>query len=799
MKLVSPNSKTKLMFVSTQVSAEQCDIADQVKQRNCGQIFEVTDTLEHEFQSLHLSNNENTTANSPVNSDIVHISSNKTETQRATDDALLFMDGFTKSIVDLNLSEKNTNAIFRLCGTLVNNLKNLAVRMNNDDNQMTPSHIIESSTNLFLDQLTKRNSTFKRNKQLSSSCFYVPPREIAIGTRWELKKVIDHQGDKNSIEQIIQNTYQYVSPVETIESLFKNEEFRNCYLKNNTVLDHTCESGRYKHFCCGSTYKNSAFFRENPLALQIHLASDDFEICSPLQSKAGVHKICAIYFTIRNLPTRHLSKLNNIYIVALCNANDLKSKTTDFNNLWQQIVFDLKYLEQFGIDVIGHGKLKGTLTHLSFDNLGANFSLGFPACFVSSHYCRHCMRSKDECQTICSDDGHCKRSKNDYAKQLKIVEQSEKVDFNETKGVKMYCKLNDLDYFHILDNPTVDPMHDLLEGCIPFLLKKVFTRCIEKRIFSESDLNWMIQFHKFGKLDRCNIPSSLELNKRSLGQNASQMLCLFRNLPFILSEYSEHIEIKAIWRSITSLLRITEIALAQIVTEIELSILKREVMIHLNSIILTFKEHLRPKHHFLLHYEAIIRVMGPLIALTMMRFEAKHQQIKKMVGDNKNFRNINKTLAIKHQKMLSSNIFCDKDVIETLKLSSVTPQFILDHVALLNQNNIDSESLLKTDLLRVNNCEYFPGLFFIHDFLLYEICYVLMSHDKYYLLAKEMEIGNFNEFLNCFEIKAKIVTDFMIINQQEIKNAKTFESKMFKNKVYVVAATLDLNKTNIWK
>lgn len=760
---------------------------------------EVNDILEHEFRLLNISNNENKTGNSAGEFDIVHIGSNKTETQCATDDALAFMNVFTKSIIDLNLSEKNTNSIFRSCGSLVNNLKHLTVRMLNDDNQMTPSHIIESSTNLFLDQLAKRNSTFKRNNHLSASSFFVSPEEIAIGTRWELKKVIDHQGDKNSIEQIIQNTYQYVSLVKTIESLFKNEEFRNCYFQNNTILDHKCESGRYKYFCCGSTYKNSAFFCENPLALQIHLASDDFEICSPLQSKAGVHKICAIYFTIRNLPTRHLSKLNNIYIVALCNANDLKSKTTDFNDLWQRIIFDLKHLEQVGIDVEGYGKLKGTLTHLSFDNLGANFSLGFPACFVSSHYCRYCMRSKDDCQTLCSDDGHYKRTKNDYAKQIKIVELSEKVDFNETKGVKMYCKLNDLDYFHILDNPTVDPMHDLLEGCIPFLLKKTFTRCIEKRIFSESDLNWMIQFHKYGRLDRCNVPSSLELNKRSLGQNASQILCLFRNLPFILSEYSEHDEIKAIWHSVTSLLRITEIALAQIVTENELSILKDEVMIHLKSIISTFKEHLRPKHHFLLHYDAIIRVMGPIIALSMMRFEAKHQQLKKMVGDNKNFRNINKTLANKHQKMLVTNIFCDKDTTETLKLSSVTPQFILDHGDLLNQNNIDSESLLKTDHLRVNNYEFFPELLFIHNSLLYEIYYILKSQDKHYLLVKEKEIGNFNEFLNCFEIKAKNFTDFVIIDQQKIKNPKTFESKIVKNKMYIVAATLDLNRANIWK
>lgn len=768
-------------------------------ERNSVQIPQANEILEHKFSVLNISSNENQPKKSYGQSDFVHNGSKRTDTQCATDDALEFISCLTRSIIDLNLSEKNTNAIFRTCGELVTNLKELIVRLLNDDNQMTPSHVVESSSNFFLNQLRERNSTFKRSKQLSASGFYVPPKEIAIGTRWELKKVIDHQGNKNSIEQITQNVYEYVSPVATVQSLFKNEEFRNCYFQNNTVLDHKCETGQYKHFCCGSTYQKSSFFRENPLGLQIHLASDDFEICSPLQSKAGVHKICAIYFNIRNLPTRHLSKLNNIYLVALCNANDLKSKTTDFNNLWQQIVFDLKHLEQIGIDIDGYGKLKGTLTHLSFDNLGANFSLGFSACFISSHYCRHCMRTKEECQTLSIDDGQCKRTKIEYAKQIEIVEASEKVDYKETKGVKIYCKLNDLSYFHILDNPTVDPMHDLLEGCIPFLLKKVFTRCIEKRLFSESNLNWMIQFHKYGELNRCNVPSSLELKKRSLGQNASQMLCLFRNLPFILREFSEKNEIKSIWHSITSLLRITEIALAPIITDNELFILKREVKFHLDSIKITFDEHLRPKHHFLLHYDTIIRVMGPLIALSMMRFEAKHQQIKKMVGDNRNFRNINKTLANKHQKMLPSSMFSEKNFIETIKLSSVTPQFVMDYNILLNQNEIDSDSLLMMERLRVNDFEYFPGLLFIHNSLPYQIDYILLSQSKHYLLAKEMEVGHFDEFLHCFEIKPSRITTYMIIDQQTMKYGKTFEPKISNNKMYIMAATLDLNKTNAWK
>lgn len=80
-----------------------------------------------------------------------------------------------------------------------------------------------------------------------------------------------------------------------------------------------------------------------------HIAT--FELCNPLQSKAGVHKVYAFYFSIRNVPVEFRSRTNNIHLVCLVNSNDLKTKTTDFNNVWRPIVRELKYLEEIGINV----------------------------------------------------------------------------------------------------------------------------------------------------------------------------------------------------------------------------------------------------------------------------------------------------------------------------------------------------------------------------------------------------------------------------------------------------------------
>lgn len=53
-----------------------------------------------------------------------------------------------------------------------------------------------------------------------------------------------------------------------------------------------------------------------------------------------------------------------------------------------------------------------------------------------------------------------------------------------------------------------------------------------------------------------------------------------------------------------------------------------------------------PKHHFMIHYPACIRQIGPLVHVWTMRYEAKHKFFKLSI---KNFKNITKSLAKKHQ------------------------------------------------------------------------------------------------------------------------------------------------------
>lgn len=58
---------------------------------------------------------------------------------------------------------------------------------------------------------------------------------------------------------------------------------------------------------------------------------------------------------------------------------------------------------------------------------------------------------------------------------------------------------------------------------------------------------------------------------------------------------------------------------------------------------------LKPKHHYLRHYPALIFKFGPLIRLWTMRFESKHSYFKRCARHLKNFKNICLTLSERHQ------------------------------------------------------------------------------------------------------------------------------------------------------
>lgn len=157
------------------------------------------------------------------------------------------------------------------------------------------------------------------------------------------KKRLEFDGEVEKISPLIylfiQNKFSYVPIDKSLESIFASPSFVKTFLNHNNSQE--CVPGIYKYFCCGATHKQFDIYRDKK-TVQIQIGIDEFEPCCALKSEAGTNKTCGVYFQIRNLPIEYLSKLNCIFLVALCRTQDLKSDEGYFDNIAHHIVADLK-------------------------------------------------------------------------------------------------------------------------------------------------------------------------------------------------------------------------------------------------------------------------------------------------------------------------------------------------------------------------------------------------------------------------------------------------------------------------
>lgn len=186
--------------------------------------------------------------------------------------------------------------------------------------------------------------------------------------------------------------------------------------------------------------------------------------------------------------------------------------------------------------------------------------------------------------------------------------------------------------------------------------------------------------------------------------------------------------------------------------------------------------------------------MGPLIHLSMLRWEAKHQQLKKSLAGNMNFRNINKTIINKHQKAESIAHNRYKDDIET-----GSKKRVVDHSIFFEQNVMDiGIEIFETNFLRINNTEFTPKLLFIYESALFQVRRIFTQEQKYYLLGQKFEVVGFDSFLNCLEIECNDTEAPIFVDLHKLSKVKTYEIKRAGYKQFILNAIVSLEKTNFW-
>ena len=131
--------------------------------------------------------------------------------------------------------------------------------------------------------------------------------EKVLGVRFENRR---NQSTGTYDQVVVTDKFAYVPILQTLQSILENPNLRDMLTSSHTPKDNV-----YFDVKDGLYMKRHPLFSNESCALQIQLFYDDFETANPLGSKKGIHKLGAIYFTLRNFPPKVNSSLVNIHFV----------------------------------------------------------------------------------------------------------------------------------------------------------------------------------------------------------------------------------------------------------------------------------------------------------------------------------------------------------------------------------------------------------------------------------------------------------------------------------------------------
>lgn len=336
---------------------------------------------------------------------------------------------------------------------------------------------------------------------------------------------------------------------------------------------------------------------------------------------------------------------------------------------------------------------------------------------------------------------------------------------------------NELHSYDVIRNGTIDPMHDLLEGAIPFILNEFFIKLCEIKKLKLAFINDRIHSFNYGILHRKNMPTASLFKDCSWPFSAAETWSLLVHVPFIFDDFIDN-NMQKYWEGLISIIKITEICFSRTVTSEQICKLENLIESHLRIIKYNYKLNLIPKHHILTHYPSFIRNMGPSSQYSAMRGEAKHKLFTSLASRVHNTINLCKTLAKRHQQKFCHSIthFNPQNYFTTGKISKASEEFVSKYLETLQSIQFtESEPLFLVNFINYFG-HYRTNLYIspISDNLAssefpeyHKIEHILFYLNKYYLLCTVFDTIDFNINKNAFQIKKNNVAAAKIFTFME--------------------------------
>ncbi|XP_065672051.1 uncharacterized protein LOC136089885 [Hydra vulgaris] len=335
------------------------------------------------------------------------------------------------------------------------------------------------------------------------------------------------------------------------------------------------------------------------------IVTDELEICNPLGSRKGTHKISVFYFIVGNIESKYWSSLNHIHLALISKYSIIKEH--GYALILQPLLNDLMILQNEGININVEGithNLKGSIVTLSGDNLSAHTIGGFSACFSSGRICRNCMVPHINIRNIKTESQCILRTKtsHNYHVNSVLIDPT----LMPVYGVKKECPFSILNYFHPIDSMPQDILHDILEGLMSVNFSVVIKGLVKNKFLTVCELRNILKNFKYGITERCNkpLPSNVPLNlvssNKHISGKAVERWSLFYHLPLYIGKVvpyeNEYWLLHLLCRKLCQIILSPVIDIEWIPVLTHLISRHHELLARLNPKSFT------PKIHFLVHY-----------------------------------------------------------------------------------------------------------------------------------------------------------------------------------------------------
>jgi len=504
-------------------------------------------------------------------------------------------------------------------------------------------------------------SEYLRCKYFLNIGDYVPPIPYEMG-----KMFCAERYDNTMKGKYISEYGQYVPLDSMLQKFF---ELPGALKETLNYMDFLEKDSKGLHnFVQGFLWaKKRQKYSKEDIVFPLFVYFDDLEVNNPLGSHSG--KLGAVYVTVPCLPPECCSILKNIFLVLLFESWTrpyFKNKAT-----FAPLVNVLKRLENDGITIKsseGDKHVYFVLALITGDNLGLNGVLGMVESFSANYFCRICKMHKSDTQDAnigCIEECALLRDPISYKEDLKLN------DYTQTR-LKEECTFHEVPSYHMVENLSVDELHDLREGLCNIVMIHVITNLINSKYFTLEHLNNRMLMFDYGPKHSINKPPCITTDslfkKQKLKMTGSEILCFVRLFGVIVGDLVN--EENQFWQLYLLLRQIMDIVLAKRLYKGAAFQLKALIEEHHRLFVSLTGKCLTPKMHFFIHYPRVIAESGPISHLSTIRKEAKHRDLTQSARSNMSRVNIAHSLAVKHQLGMCYRFISKEGIIPDTQIGS---------------------------------------------------------------------------------------------------------------------------------